>query len=208
MKLYYFETANPRKACAVARYLDAPVEFVRVDLTKGEHQTPAFLAINPNGKVPALEDGEVRLWESMAIMAYLADKAGSDLWPKDARQIDVMRWLSWDVAHFSRHGGTLYFQTLIKPRFGLGDPDHAAIDEASGFFRQFADVLNSHLEGRRFVVGDGLTVADLSLAAFLPGAEAADLSLDTFPEIARWYDEIERLPAWRDAFPSMESNAA
>src|SRR6187200_1860500 len=56
---------------------------------KGEHKAPTFLTINPNGKVPALEDGEMRLWESAAIMAYLADKAGSDLWPKDARQIDV-----------------------------------------------------------------------------------------------------------------------
>jgi hypothetical protein len=61
MKLYYFETPNAGKACAVARYLNAPVEFVRVDLTKGEHRTPAFLAINPNGKMPALEDGAVRL---------------------------------------------------------------------------------------------------------------------------------------------------
>jgi glutathione S-transferase len=61
MKLYYFETPNAGKACAVARYLNVPVEFVRVDLTKGEHRTPAFLAINPNGKMPALEDGAVRL---------------------------------------------------------------------------------------------------------------------------------------------------
>jgi glutathione S-transferase len=59
MKLYYFETANPRKLCAVAKYLGSPVEFVRFDLTQGENKTPEFLAINPNGKVPALADGEV-----------------------------------------------------------------------------------------------------------------------------------------------------
>ena len=113
MKLYYFETPNARKACAVARHLDAPVEFVRVDLTKGEHKAPTFLTINPNGKVPALEDGEMRLWESAAIMAYLADKAGSDLWPKDARQIDVIRWLTWDAMHFSRHAATLFFEQVV-----------------------------------------------------------------------------------------------
>ena len=164
MKLYYFETPNARKACAVARYLNAPVEFRRVDLTKGEHKAPAFLAINPNGKVPALEDGDVRLWESAAIMCYLADQAGSSLWPKDARQIDVIRWLSWDSMHFSRHAGTMFFQRVIKPHFGLGEPDLAAIDEAMGFFRQFAGVLDSHLRGRGHVVGDGLTVADFALA--------------------------------------------
>ena len=208
MKLYYFETPNPRKPCAVARYLNAPVEFVRIDLTKGEHKTPEFLAINPNGKVPALEDGEVRLWESAAIMCYLADKASSSLWPKDARQIEAVRWLSWDALHFSRHAGTLFFQRVIKPRFGLGDPDLAAIEEAMGFFRQFAGVLNSRLEGRGSVVGDGLTVADFALGAFLPHAKEAGLPLDEFPEIRRWYAKLEQLPAWREPFPKPAASAA
>src|SRR5262249_34926569 len=83
MKLYYSETLNPRKVCAVAKYLNAPVEFVHVDLRQGEQRKPPFLAINPNGKVPALEDGDTKLWESNAIMAYLAHAAGSDLWPRD-----------------------------------------------------------------------------------------------------------------------------
>jgi len=68
MKLFYCEALNPRKACAVARYLDSPVEFVRVDIAKGEHKTPQFLAMNPNGKVPVLQDGARTLWESNAIM--------------------------------------------------------------------------------------------------------------------------------------------
>jgi glutathione S-transferase len=209
MKLYYFETPNARKACAVARYLNSPAEFVRIDLTKGEHKAPAFLTINPNGKVPALADGEVRLWESAAIMCYLADKAGSSLWPKEtARQIEVIRWLSWDAMHFSRHAGTIFFQRVIKAYFRLGEPDLAAIDEAMGFFRQFAGVLNSHLEGRGSVVGDGLTVADFALASFLPHAHEAKLPLDEFPEIRRWYAQFEQLPAWREPFPSAAASAA
>jgi glutathione S-transferase len=208
MRLYYFETPNGRKACAVARYLNAPVEFVRIDLTKGEHKTLAFLAINPNGKIPALEDGEVRMWESAAIMCYLADKAGSSLWPKDARQFDVIRWLSWDAMHFSRHAGTLFFQQVIKPHFGLGDPDLAAIDEAMGFFRQFAGVLNSHLEGRSYLVGDGLSVADFAVGAFLPHAHEAKIPLDEFPQISRWYAQLEQLPAWREPYPIPAASAA
>jgi glutathione S-transferase len=209
MRLYYFETPNARKACAVARYLAAPVEFVRVDLTEGEHKAPAFLAINPNGKVPALEDGAARIWESAAIMCYLADKAGSSLWPKDsARQIDIIRWLSWDAMHFSRHAGTLFFQRVIKPRFGLGEPDLAAIDEAMSFFRQFAGVLNRHLEGRAYLVGDGLTVADFAVGAFLPHAHDARMPLDEFPEIRRWYAQLEQFAAWREPFPSPTASAA
>jgi glutathione S-transferase len=208
MKLYYFETPNARKPCAVARYLNSPVEFVRINLAKGEQTTPAFLAINPNGKVPALEDGEMKLWEASAIMCYLAEKAGSDLWPGDARRTDVIRWFSWSQDHFSRHAGTLFFQNVIKPFFGMGDPDPAAVEEATGYFRPFAKVLNDHLSGRRYLVGDGLTLADFAVAAFLPNAEQARLPLDGFAEIQRWHARLNELPAWREPFPVATTAAA
>ena len=202
MKLYFFETPNPRKPCAVARHLGSPVEFVRVDLTKGENKRPEFLAINPNGKVPALEDGAARIWESTAIMCYLAEKAGSRLWPDDARRIDIIRWFSWDTAHLSRHAGTLYFENFVKPKFGLGDPDPALIEEATGYFRQFAGVLNDHLDGRDHLVGDDLTLADFAVSGFLAHAEEVRLPLDGFPEIRRWLARLGELPAWREPFPS------
>lgn len=209
MKLYYFETPNPRKPCAVAKYLSSPVEFVRIDLSKGENKTPEFLSINPNGKVPALSDGETRLWESHAIMVYLAEKAGSDLWPKDsARQIDILRWLNWDTAHFSRHAGTLLFERHIKSVFGLGEPDTAAIEEATGFFKQFAQVLDDHLKGRNYLVGDHLTVADFAVASMLPTAREAKLPLEPFEQVSRWHEGLMQLPAWRDPFPSTQSAVA
>ncbi len=135
MKLYYAETLNPRKACAVARYLGSPVEYVRVDLGRGEQRTPEFLAMNPNGKVPVLRDGDRSLWEANAIMCYLSNAAKSDLWPRDERQIDVLRWLSWDALHFLPYGGALYFEYLIKPFFGAGDADAAKVETALGNFR-------------------------------------------------------------------------
>lgn len=203
MKLYYFETPNPRKPCAVAKYLGSPVEFVRLDLTKGENRTPEFLAVNPNGKVPALSDGDVKLWEGHTIMIYLAQKAGSELWPGDpARQIDVLRWLNWDTAHFSRHGGALLFENHIKPAFGLGDPDAAVIEEAAKYFRQFAAVLDAHLAGRASILGDQLSVADFGVAAVLPSAREAKLPLDGFKEISRWHDGLMEIAAWRDPFPA------
>ena len=208
MKLYYFETPNPRRACAVARYVNAPVEFVRVDLGAGENRTPDYLAINPNGKVPALVDGETKLWESNAIMCYLAKQAGSELWPEDERQIEIIRWLSWDAAHFSRHGGALLFENFIKGRFGMGEPDPARVEESTGFFKRFAAVLNDHLEGRAFLLGDSLTVADFAVACMLPTAELAKLPLDGCPEIARWHDQLNELPAWRDPFPTTVAQSA
>jgi glutathione S-transferase len=207
MKLYYAETLNPRKACAVAKYLNAPVEFVHVDLGKGENRTPEFLALNPNGKVPVLETGERSLWEANAIMCYLARITGSDLWPNDDRQIEVMRWLSWESWHFTRHAGTLYFQHIIKPAFGMGDPDPAVVEEATGFFKRFAAVLNDHLSGRACLVGDALSVADFAVAVALPYAEDARIPLAEFPEIRRWHARLCELPAWVEPFPGLRAAA-
>lgn len=210
MKLFYFETSNPRKPCAVAKYLNAPVDFVRIDLSKGEHKTPEFLAINPNGKVPALQDGDVNLWESHAIMCYLAHKAGSDLWPKDdLTRIEIIKWLQWDTAHFSRHGSRLLFQRVIKQRFGLGEPNQEEIDDATNFYKQFAKVLDDHLKGRDYLVGSGLTVADFGVASILPSANDAQLPLEGFAEIERWHNTLMELPAWREPFPKRaEASAA
>jgi glutathione S-transferase len=208
MKLYYFETLNPRKACAVAKYLGSPVEFVRVDLTKGEHKKPGYLAINPNGKVPAFTDGDTKLWEADAIMAYLAKVEGSDLFPKDNRQIELMRWLSWSSQHFTRHAGSLYFQYLIKPNLLRQATDPAAVEEATGFFKQFAQVLNDHLRGRKYLLGDSLTIADFSVGVTLPYADQIKLPLAGFPEIERWHARLNELPAWRHPFPEAPKAAA
>jgi glutathione S-transferase len=207
MKLYYAETLNPQKACAVARYLNSPVEFVLIDLSKGEQMTPQFLALNPNGKVPVLDTGNGTIWESTAIMCWLAQHAGSDLWPQDDRQIEVIRWLSWDLQHFTRHAGPLYFQYVIKPRFGLGEPDAAAVEEATANFRKFAAMLNEHLRGRDCLVGYSLTVADFAVGITLPYAETAHIPLADYPEIERWHDRLNELPAWRDPFPAQKAAA-
>jgi glutathione S-transferase len=207
VKLYYAETLNPQKACVVAKYLNSPVEFVHVDLGKGENRTPEFLALNPNGKVPVLDTGGGSLWESNAIMCYLARVAGTDLWPSDDRQIEVLRWLSWDANHFTRHAGTLYFEHIIKPAFGLGGTDRAVVEEATGFFKRFAAVLNDHLKGCAYLVGDSLTVADFAVGITLPYAEDARIPIAEFPEIERWHGRLTELPAWREPFPATRAAA-
>jgi glutathione S-transferase len=201
MKLYYSDILSSRKACAVARFLKSPVEFVYLDLRKGDHKAPAYMAINPNGKVPTLTDGERTLWEADAIICLLAERAGSDLWPHDLRQIDIIRWFSWNAQHFYRHGGTLYFEYIVKRRFGIGDPDPAAVAEAQAEFRRYAAVLNDHLANRKWLVGDDLTVADFSVAVTLPYAEQAAMPLDEFPVVRRWHDQLNEFDAWREPFP-------
>ena len=208
MKLYYFETPNPRKAVTVAQYLEAPVEYIRVDLLKDEQKDPEFIAINPNGKVPTLTDGDKVVWESNAIICYLARKEASDLWPRDELQIDIVQWLSWDSAHFSRHANSLMWENVIKPAFGMGDPDPATIEEATGFFRQFAAVLDQHLQHHKYVVGNTLSVADFAVSSTLPLKDIAKLPLDGFDAIERWRQMMNDIPAWRDPFPEHPATAA
>jgi len=201
MKLYYSDVLMPRKACALARHLNAPVEFVYLDLAKGEHKTPDYLALNPNGKVPTLADGEHAIWEADAILCTLAQMTRSDLWPQDGRQIEVIRWLSWNAYQFNPGGSTLYFEYVIKPRFNIGPVDDAEVKNAQATFRTTGAILNAHLKGRKWLVGDSMTIADFSVAVTLPYAQKAHIPLDEFPEMRRWHDQLNALDAWRDPFP-------
>jgi glutathione S-transferase len=209
MKLYYAETLAPRKACAVASYLDLPIDYVFVDLGHGEHTKPDYLAINPNGKVPSLVDGAKNLWEADAIICHLAQRAESALWPRSApQQIDVVRWMSWNSQHLYRHAGSLYFEYLIKPWVGMGEPDPSKVAEAQGFFRKHAGVLDQHLKGRKWLLGDDLSVADFSVAVALPYAKSAAMPLDEFPQVQRWHDQLNAFEAWRNPFPARPAQRA
>ncbi|HET9817802.1 MAG TPA: glutathione S-transferase family protein [Rhodanobacteraceae bacterium] len=208
MKLYWSDVLSPRKACAVAKYLESPVDYEYVDLGRGEHKTPEYLAMNPNGKVPTLVDGDRLLWEADAIMCHLAARCDSDLWPTDARQIEVVRWFSWDLQHFAPHAGALYFEHIIKRRFGLGDPDPEATKRATTEFRRYATVLDNHLRDHRWLVGDTLTLADFAVGVTLPYAERARIPVDEFPAIKRWHEQLNELEAWREPFPALVEAAA
>jgi glutathione S-transferase len=202
MQLYYSDILSARRACAVARYLNAPVEYIYLDLVKGDQKKPDYLAINPNGKVPTLVKGKRITWESDAVICQLSDDTGADLWPHDARQIEITCWFSWNAQHFTRAGGALYFENIVRKRFGIGAPDAAVVDRALEEFRRYARVLNDHLAGRTWIVGDSMTVADFSVAMTLPYAREAQLPLNEFHEVRRWYEQIDSIEAWRDPFPA------
>lgn len=199
MKLYYFETMNCRKACGVAKYLALPVQLVLLDASVGEHKQPAHLARNPNGLVPVLEDGERTIWESNAIMVHLASRAGSALWPSEAaRQVEVIRWLSWNAYHFEPVTGTYYFEHLIKPQLGMGETDREALRAQEPAFFERARLLDDHLAKNRYAAGDALTVADFALGAALAYAAQIELPLAPFPHLQRWNESLLALPAWRN----------
>jgi glutathione S-transferase len=200
--LYYCETLNPRKTCALAKHLEIPLDYVRVDLAKGEHKTPAHLERHPQGKVPVLVTEHETIWESAAIMTWLAHEAGSELWPHEAaQQVEVVRWLMWDAFTFLPAAGTFYFEHHIKPALGIGAPDTAAVQAKTPAFHQAASLLNAQLATRSYVTGDALSIADFAIGATLPHAREIGLPLDAYPHIQRWHASLMELAAWRNPWP-------
>lgn len=136
-------------------------------------------------------------------MQYLASKKPeAGLLPRDpAAHADVTRCQFWDASHFSPQLGTITFEKIIKPMVGMGEPDARRVDEALGNFRRFATVLNKRLDGKPYVVGTALTLADLTLASSLMYAKQVDLPLSEFPHLAAWFARITELDGWNKTAP-------
>jgi glutathione S-transferase len=204
MKLYINRISpNVRRVRLTAAVLGLKLDEQSLDFTKGEHKTPEYLALNANGSVPTLVDGDFVLSESRAIMQYLALKApDAELLPRDERaRADVTRWQFWDASHFSPQLGTLAFQRMLKPMFGMGEPDLAKVEEALANFRRFAAVLERHLDGKQYVVGQRLTIADLTLASSLMYARQTEAPVTEFARLGAWFERISSLEAWQQTAP-------
>jgi glutathione S-transferase len=212
MKLYLFPpSGRVLGIVALKNHLALDCELNPIDLGRGDQLTPEYLALNPNRKMPTLWDGEFVLWESNAILFYMAAKRPeSGLWPSDLRgQADVLRWLAWESAHWDAEScGMVAFEKASKAVLGLGAPDPAFIVRGEQNFVRFAAVLDDHLKGRAWLIGERLTIADFSIAAFVPSAARLGLPLARFFEIGRWYEGLAALPAWQDAVAAKDAAMA
>jgi len=204
MKLYFFpRSPNSRKVWATAVALNVDIELQLVNLLTGQQRDPEYLKLNPNGLTPTLEDGNLVLWESNAIMQYVASKRPNSLWPQDDRmRADISRWQCWELAHWGRAVGAVLFERLVKPLALQQEPDPAEIRKGEEAIRRFAQVLDQHLDGRRYLVAETLTLADLSVAPFVAFKDECNLPLQEYQNINRWYAQIEQLEAWKKTTPA------
>ena len=205
MKLHFSRfSSNSQRVLAVAHELGISLELCDVDLATGAHKSPEFLALNPNGRVPVLEDGDFVLFESTAIINYLADQVdGHPLHPSSARaRAEILQWQSWTLHHFVRASDVLLFEHVIKGFFDLGSPDGAAIERANEALRPLLEVLEARLSRGEFLVGTGCTLADHHLYAIFNIRDAIQLpSLTPYPAIARWVTRMSSLPGWKHLQP-------
>jgi glutathione S-transferase len=211
MKLYYNPLSpNCRRVLLTAAQLGLSLEEQVIDLTKGEHKSADYLAINPNGMVPTLVDGTLNLWESRAILQYLASKkpAAGLLGKNESERIDIVRWQCWDAAHLSAQVGVLIWENMLKSMFGVGVPDQKAVAAAMEQVKRFCGVLDTSLKGKKYLVGDSLTVADLTIAATFTYAGPLNIPVSSFPNLKAWFERITALDAWKKTQPTLPKEAA
>jgi glutathione S-transferase len=200
MKLYYHPlSSNARRARLVAHHLGLQLEEELVDLTKGAQKKPEYLALNPNGKVPTLVDGDLKLWESYAIMIYLCEKSGRrELYPDElAARTEIHRWLFWAANELGPQISRLNFENMLKPMLGIGATDPARVQEYENALKPLAGVLDAQLAQREYVAGPRLSLADLALVASFATRVPAKLPVSGYPNILKWLAKIEALPAYQ-----------
>jgi glutathione S-transferase len=188
MKLYQLSfSPNCQKVVALAHEVGVPLDLVMVDIFKGEARAPAMLAKNPNGKLPILEDGDFVLWESTAMLAYIAAKAGrADLAPTTPRErAEVDRWTSWQGAHFGPAIRKVAFERIVKKLVGRGAPDEAVVKAGIAEFAVTASVLEQSLGTKEYVCG-GITIADFDLAPYAALAASCGLDFEPYPKAKAW----------------------
>jgi glutathione S-transferase len=212
MKLYVFAPSfRALGILALKNHLALDCEIRAVDLSRGDQLTPEYLALNPNSKMPTLEDDGFVLWEANAILFYMAAKRPeTGLWPSDSRaQADVLRWLAWESAHWDAEScGMVAYEKASKMVLRRGAPDPAFIARGEQNFARFAAVLDAALRGKTWLLGERLTIADFSIGQLVPSAERSGLPIGKFPEIVRWYKGLVALPAWQKALLAQQESIA
>ncbi|MEM5383517.1 glutathione S-transferase [Paraburkholderia phymatum] len=168
--------------------LDLPFEVIELDMRAGDNRKPEYLALNPFGQVPTIQDGDVTLFDSNAILVYLAKRYGDASWlPDDPRRAAaVQRWLSLTA------GQIAYGPCAARLVTVFGAPlDH---ETAKGIAARLFDVIGRELATKPFAAGEHVTIADIAAHTYIAHAPEGGVSLDPYPHIRAWLRRVEALP--------------
>lgn len=195
--LYTWTTPNGRKVAIMLEELGLPYKEHPINITKGEQLQPSFLAISPNNRIPAIVDSEgpdgkpISVFESGAILIYLAEKAKSPLLPTDPRKrIVTLQWLMWQMGGVGpMFGQAHHFFRAAKEDVPYGKKRYH--DEAKRLY----GVMNKRLGESKYLAGDDYTIADIATFPWVARYEWHQVDLNDFPNVKRWFDEIGKRPA-------------
>jgi len=193
IKFYYHPSPNPAKVALFLEEAGLPYELVPVDTRKGEQHQPAFLTINPNAKTPAIVDGDATVFDSNAILLYLAEKTGKFLPPNTPKvRGEFFSWLMFVATGIGPYSGQAVHFKHFAP-----EPKDYAVNRYVFEAKRHWGILDAHLAGRKYMVGDSYTIVDMAVwgwaraIPFILGEEA----WATMPNLKRLFDEISARPA-------------
>ena len=191
LKFYFSGAPNPTKVALFLEEAGLPYEPIPIDTRKGDQHKPAYLAINPNAKVPAIVDGDVTVFDSNAILLYLADKTGKFLPAKtDKARGELLSWLMFVASGVGPYSGQLVHFRVYAP-----EKIEYAINRYAFETRRHFRILDDHLAKRKYMLGDAYTIVDMDVwgwARLMPLGESA---WPKFPNLKRLVDEIGARPA-------------
>jgi glutathione S-transferase len=197
IKLYGVPRSRTMRPLWMLEELGVPYENVKVSFVN-ESRKPDFLRLNPNGHIPVLQDGDVVLWESLAINLYLARKYDKGLWPK--RVEDEGRAYQWSIWAMTELEEPLLTALMHRTFLTAEQRDAKKADDAATRFRQPLGVLDGALAGRDYLLGSAFTVADLNVASVIAWAPLARLDLSPAPNVTAWVGRC----TGRDAFARLQ----
>jgi glutathione S-transferase len=194
VKIYGSVQSRAARALWCARECGIEFEHLGAD-SAALKADPDFARANPNGKVPAMVDGDLTLFESMAINLYLAQKYGKTLWPASVEdQGRTYQWSFWGMTELEKPLLTIVIDTFMTP------PDKKnpkAVEDAKTALHKPLGILNGELKGRQYLLGDTFTIADLNLAAVMAWAKLAKVDMTGNSDAANWLDRCLSRPAFR-----------
>ncbi len=168
-----------------------------LNMKNGEHKSPEFLKLNPNGKVPCLVDGDFVIWESMAINSYLAEKYKPELIPSSVEsRARLQQWSYWSMLEMQPPLIDVLIQRVFVPE---EKRNHQVIEKGLQVAPGKLEILNNHLKKSKYIVGDQFTLADINVGSVANLANAIELDLKPFGEITRWLQAMKDRPAYKIA---------
>jgi GST-like protein len=197
IELYTWTTPNGRKASVMLEELGLPYNVHKINISKDEQFAPAFLAISPNNRIPAIVDTDgpggkpLSLFESGAILIYLAEKTGSKLLPTEPRaRATVLQWLMWQMGGVGpMFGQTHHFMHAAPEKVPYG------IERYSKETRRLYGVMNKRLGEAAYLAGADYSIADIATYPWVARHEHHKVDLAEFPNVKRWFDTISARPA-------------
>ncbi|MBV6823118.1 glutathione S-transferase family protein [Pseudomonas sp. PD9R] len=187
-----------RRVLTAAKHMGIEFEHIPVDLLEGESQAPEFLTINPAGRVPVLVEGDTVISEASAINLYLAEKFDSPLLPKGDARYETIKWMFWAAEHWRVFSSYLFNERIGKRVMGVKE-DPTMVEFIFNNIRANAAVLDKHLEDKKFIVGNQVTLADFDIAAPFSQMARTKLPYAEFPNIMAWQQRLlDEVPAWKE----------